>query len=194
LAQAPAIAPPAPPAPAAPAPAAANTPTYGPPIAGLCLFARDVAMSNSQAGVSVLQQLKQLSQSISGQLSPQRDAIAKEEQALLAQKAKLTPARAQQRAVEIQEKAQAFDRLVQTRNAQIAQTRDGAMEKIASAMTPMLVASITAHKCAVLFERNSSYGVNPAMDLTGEIIDKLNAAMPTVTVTLAPPPTGQAQR
>ena len=39
------------------APAAA--PVYGPPIVGLCLFARVEALTRSQAGVSATQQLAQ---------------------------------------------------------------------------------------------------------------------------------------
>jgi Skp family chaperone for outer membrane proteins len=172
---------------------AAGIPAYGPPLTGVCLFSRDIALNSSQAGVSVGQQLQQLSQGIQTNLNPQRDAIAKEDQTLTAQKAKLPAAQYAQRVNELQQRAQAFTQTVQTRNAQITQTRDKAMEQIAAAMNPILVASISAHHCSVVLDRNGIYGANPAMDLTAEVVQQVNVRMPTLTVSLSPPEAVQAQ-
>jgi Skp family chaperone for outer membrane proteins len=172
---------------------AANIPAYGPPLTGVCLFSRDIALNSSQAGVSVGQQLQQISQGIQTNLNPQRDAIAKEDTTLNAQKAKLPAAQYAQRVNELQQRAQAFTQTVQTRNAQITQTHDKAMDQIAAAINPILIASISAHHCSLVLERNGIYGANPAMDLTAEVVQKLNASLPTVAVTLAPPEAVQAQ-
>ncbi|HUO21299.1 MAG TPA: OmpH family outer membrane protein [Caulobacteraceae bacterium] len=177
-------------APAAAAPAA-NMPTYGPPLTGVCVFSRDMALNTSAAGVSVNTQLQQMEQSANATLAPQRDALAAEDKALSAEKAKLTPAKFQERVAALQQRAQAYSQTVQSRNAQFSQAHDKAQDQIAQAVTPLLVASITAHACSLIVERNSIYGANPAMDLTPEVIQKLNAALPTVTVVLGPAPTGQ---
>lgn len=171
-----------------PAAPAANVPTYGPPISGMCLFTRDAALNTSQVGVGVNQQLQQLSQGIASNLDPERDAIAAEDKALAAEKAKLTPAKFQERALALQKRAQTYEQTVQTRNAQLTQTRDKAMAQIADAVTPIVVAKITAHHCSLVFEsRGIIYGANPAMDLTPEVIQQLNAALPSVAVSLLPP-------
>ena len=43
-------------------------PTYGPPLTGVCLFGRDVAVAGSEAGKGVSQRLQQLSQGIQTEL------------------------------------------------------------------------------------------------------------------------------
>jgi Skp family chaperone for outer membrane proteins len=173
--------------PATPAPAA-NVPTYGPPISGVCLFTRDVALNTSQAGVGVNQQLQQISQGIASNLNPERDAIAAEDKAIAAEKAKLSAAKFQERALALQKRAQTYEQTVQTRNAQLTQTRDKAMAQIADAVTPIVVAKITEHHCSLVFEsRGIVYGANPAMDLTPEVIQQLNTVLPAVAVSLLPP-------
>lgn len=172
---------------------ASNVPTYGPPLTGVCIFSRDMALTTSQAGVSANQQLQQISKDLDAGLAPERDAIGKEDQALTAAKAKLSAADYQKRAAALQQRAQAYTAMVQTRNAQFTQTRDKATDQIATAVTPILVASITEHHCSLVLERGGIYGANAAMDLTPEVIQKLNAQMPTLAVSLAPPPAAQAQ-
>jgi Skp family chaperone for outer membrane proteins len=184
--------------PAAPAsPAAtppANVPTYGPPLTGVCVFTRDAALNTSQAGVSANQQLQQIAQGIAASLNPERDAISAEDKALAAEKAKLSPAKLQERGLALQKRAQAYGQTVQTRNAQLTQTHDKAFSQIAQAMTPILVSKITEHHCSLVMEsRGIIYGANPAMDLTSEVVQQLNAALPTVTVTLLPPEALQQQ-
>jgi Skp family chaperone for outer membrane proteins len=172
---------------------AANVPTYGPPLTGVCIFSRDTALGTSQAGVSANQQLQQISKTLEAGLTPERDAIAKEDQTLTAEKAKLSAADYQKRAAALQKRAQAYTNMVQARNAQFTQTRDKATDQIATAVTPLLVASITEHHCSLVLERGGIYGANAAMDLTADVIQKLNAALPTVAVSLAPPQAGPAQ-
>ncbi|HVY35555.1 MAG TPA: OmpH family outer membrane protein [Caulobacteraceae bacterium] len=180
--------------PAAPAPAAANVPAYGPPITGVCIFTREVALGTSQAGVSVIQQLQQLSKGIESNLAPEREAIDKADKTLAAEKAKLSSAKFQERAAALQQRAQTFAQTVQTRNAQIGQSRDKAMAQIGEALTPIVVSKISEHHCSLVLEsRGIIYGANPAMDLTPEVIQQLNTALPTVTVTLLPPEALQAK-
>jgi Skp family chaperone for outer membrane proteins len=172
-------------------PTASNTPTYGPPIPGVCVFSRDVALNTSQAGVSANQQIQKMEQDAEATIGPERTAITEADKALSAEKPKLAPAKYQERAAALQQRVQAYSVLVQTRNAQFSHTHDKAMSQIAQAVTPILVATITDHKCSLVVERGGIYGANPAMDLTPEVVQKLNAVLPTITVTLEPPPSAQ---
>ena len=176
-------------APAAPDPAAAantNIPTYGPPLPGVCIFSRDTALGTSQAGVSVIQQLSAMETSAKADLDKERDSITAEDKSLGADKAKLPPAKYQERQAALQQRVQTYEATIQIRNNQFARTREKAMDQIAQTVTPILVSSITAHKCSLVIERGGIYGGNAAMDLTPEVIQKLNAAMPTYAVTLEP--------
>ena len=176
-------------APAAAAPS--NVPNYGPPLPGVCVFSRDVALGTSAAGVSVNQQLQQMEQAAQGSLNTERLAIQQADKALSADKAKLTPAKYQERVGALQQRAQAYEAGVQARSNQFSQARDNATGQIAQAITPILVTTISEHHCSLVIERNSLLGANPAMELTPEVIQKLNAALPGVTVTL---PTAPAAR
>ena len=176
------------------APPAANVPTYGPPLTGVCVFSRDTALNTSAAGQSANQQLQQIAQSIQTQMNVERDAIVTENKALVAEKAKLTAAKLQARQAALQQRAQTFQQTIQLRNAQVQQTHDKTMDQIAASVTPILVSTITAHACSLIVERNGIYGANPAMDLTPEVITKLNAALPTVAVTLLTPEQVQQQQ
>ena len=184
----------APVTPAAPAPTqAANVPTYGEPIAGICVFSRDVALATSNAGLGVNKQLAPLYQAAQTELNGQRDALTKDKKTLFAEKAKLSAAKFQKRLAALQQRAQVYNTVLQTRNAQFTQTRAKAMDQIAAAVTPILVDAITAHHCALVVERASIYGANPAMDLTADVVKQLNIAMPTLTVSLLPPEALQGQ-
>lgn len=182
---------------AAPAPVTApavNVPTYGAPIAGICVFSRDVALSTSDAGLGVNKQLAPLYQAAQTDLNGQRDTLTKDNKTLFAEKAKLSAAKFQARLAALQQRAQVYNSALQTRNAQFTQTRAKAMDQIAAAVTPILVDAITAHHCALVVERASIYGANPAMDLTADVVKQLNIAMPTLTVSLLPPEALQGQR
>jgi Skp family chaperone for outer membrane proteins len=151
-----------------------------------------MALSTSQAGVSAGQQLQQISKSLEAGLTPERDAIAKEDQALAAEKAKLSPAEYQKRGAALERRAQAYTNTIQARNAQFTQTRDKTTEQIATAVTPILVAVITAHHCSLVLERGGIYGATPAMDITPDVIKTLNTTLPTISVSLVQPAAEQA--
>ena len=178
--------------PAASAAPAANVPTYGPPLSGICVFSKDLALTTSAAGVSVNQQLQQLSQSAQATLDVERNAITAADKALTAEKPKLSAAKYQTEQSALQQRAQTYTATVQARQAQFSQARDKALDQIAATVTPILVATITERHCSIIVERGGIYGANPAMDLTPDVIQKLNAVLPTVAVSL-PPEAAQGQ-
>ncbi len=163
---------------------AANVPTYGPPIEGVCVFSKDAALTTSAAGVSVNQQLQQLSQSAQAPLDAERNAITAADKALTAEKPKLSAAKYQAEQGSLQQRAQAWQMTVQARQTQFNQARDKALDQIAATVTPVLVATITARHCSIIVERGGIYGANPAMDLTPDVVQKLNTILPAVVVSL----------
>jgi Skp family chaperone for outer membrane proteins len=172
---------------AAPQAAPPFNPTYGAPIAGVCVFSQTQAIGRSQAGVSAGGQLERLSQSVQSDLAAQRTALIAQGKALAAEKAKLSAAEYARRTSDLEQRAQAFDRLANTRSAQLRQTRTIALGQIGAAMTPILAASVTSHRCGLVLDAGATYGSNAAMDLTAGVVQKLNAKLPSVTVTLATP-------
>jgi outer membrane protein len=170
------------------APALAQvTPAPGAPLAGLCVYSENVILGQSQAGAGANQQLTQLQTSINSELRAARDKLVADDQALTAQKAKLSAADFAAQGAALQARARDLQNLATTRNSQLTRTRDGAIAQISKAALPLLNASLTAHHCAIVLDKAPVYSVNPAMDLTGEVMQRLNATLPAITVTLAAP-------
>ena len=63
----------------------------------------------------------------------------------------------------------------------------GGRRQIGAAALPALNAALTAHRCSIVLDKGRVYSVNAAMDLTPEVIQKVNAALPTITLQLAAP-------
>jgi outer membrane protein len=166
----------------------------GAPLAGVCVYSEELTLSQTQAAIAANQQLAKMQQTVNGEVKPTNDALISEAKGLEARKASMPAAQYQQSATDLQRRAQAQDALIRTRNDQLARTRDQAVRQIGAAALPILNAAITAHRCSIVLDKGRIYSVNAAMDLTPEVIQKVNAAMPTVTLQLAPPQQAQAAR
>ena len=160
------------------APAVPNANPMGPPIAGVCLFARDAAIAKSKAGAATDARLRQLAQGVQAELASERQAIVTENDALKAIPAAQRP---QARVDALDKRAAAFNQLQQLRTAQLQATRAQAIEQILKQMDPVLGPVSTGRHCSVVFERTATYGFNAAMDLTPTVVQQLDARMPTMT-------------
>jgi Skp family chaperone for outer membrane proteins len=164
----------------------------GAPLPGVCVYSEELTLSQTQAAIAANQQLAKMQQTVNGEVKPTNDALISEAKGLEARKASMPAAQYQQSATDLQRRAQAQDALIRTRNDQLARTRDQAVRQIGAAALPALNAALTAHRCSVVLDKGRIYSVNAAMDLTPEVIQKVNAALPTVTLQLAPPQQAQA--
>jgi Skp family chaperone for outer membrane proteins len=168
-------------------PAAASQNPLGPPIAGVCVFGRDIAVSNSKAGQATDARLRVLAQQVQTELTPESKAILAENAAINAEGAKLTSSQKQTRLDALQRRAGAFDELRQQRTAQLQQTRTRAVDTILQTMNEVLGPIASTRHCSIILERNSTYGSNPAMDLTPAVVQAVDARVPTMTFDLSPP-------
>lgn len=168
--------------------------THGPPVLGVCVFAKDQALETSKAGASAVEQIRQFASAASAKLKPERDAIAQENQALMDQRASLSPAQLQQRGIALQQKNAEFQEVSQQRSAQLQQTQANAVSRILVAINPALTTVSAAHHCSLILERGQVYGVNASMDLTAEVIKRVDATLPPFKVELASVPAGSPAR
>lgn len=161
----------------------------GAPLTGVCVYSESSLLGQSAAGVAANRQLAQIQQSVNAELVALRDKLITDDRSLTAQKAQLPATDFNQRAAGLQARARDLDALARTRDNQLARTRDDAVGQISRAALPLFNASLTAHRCAIVFDRTPVYSVNPAMDLTGDVIQRLNAVMTSITLQLAAPQT-----
>jgi hypothetical protein len=172
----------------------AAVPVFGPPIVGLCLFARAEALTRSQAGVSATQQLAQFGLGIDAELKAQEGAIHNDDVALATQKAALPPADYQQRVVQMRQRYADLDRTRALRAAQLDVTRKQALAVVGQIVDPSLADTITTHHCSAVFERSATYGAAGSSDITGAVIQKMDGIQSMVAIRLATPEAAQAAR
>jgi Skp family chaperone for outer membrane proteins len=168
---------------AQPAPVA----TYGPPTPGACLFAQAEALSQSHAGISADQQLKQFAEGADAELKAQRTAIFNDDHALAQQKSSLSAADYDQRVAQLRQRYAELDRTRSLRDAQLNLTRRDAAAQIMNILQPSLAETITARHCSFVLERSVTYGAADALDITAAVIQRMDARLSFVPLRLAPP-------
>ena len=60
--------------------------------------------------------------------------------------------------------------------------------KISEAVEPLLVAVYQEKGCGIMIDRESVFILNPAMDVTDTVIQRLNAQLPTLSFNRMPVP------
>jgi outer membrane protein len=177
-----ATAPAARPAAAAAAPAgAAPTPPPGPAIPGVCVVSYERAVAESTAGAAFQTRMQQLTAQVEAELSPERTTIQNDGRTLEGQRATLPPDQFQQRAVALNTRIEQYSEKEQLRGQELEATRQKALQNIVAQINPLVISLYTAKNCSVVMEANSLIAVNPAMDLTSQVVAQLNTRLPSVT-------------
>ena len=161
-----------------------------PPIGGVCIYSKNNVLGRSLAGLSAHEQLAQLQQSSDIDLAAQQDRLLADERTLSGEKSRMLAANFDRRSASLQRKAEQLTALSRIRDRQINETRAEAFGRIAATAEPLLTASVADHHCAILLDRGAGYSVTPDMDLTNDVITRLNGVMPIISLQLAPPEGG----
>ena len=83
---------------------------------------------------------------------------------------------------------QEAQQLEQTRQQELQYTQGLQIRAIAQAADPILVAVYQERGCGLLLDRSAVYIANPAMDITDVVIQRLNAALPSLSFNRTPVP------
>ena len=162
----------------APAPAtttAAPQVTHGAAVPGVCVVSVEAAIGNSTVGKFVQTRLQQLLGQVNAELNGEKTAIDNEAKTLEGQRATLDQNALEQRAAALQVRANALQRKAQQREREIQVTEQKAFGRVGEEMEPLIRTAYQQKACAVLFNRNSVVLVNPASDLTPQVVTALNA-------------------
>lgn len=159
----------------------------GPAIPGVCVYFNQQLLAQSTAGVAVQARMEQLATEVQGELQPYATTIQSEIQRLQAAGATATDADRQALQTRIQEAQQ----LEQTRENELRYTLGEQRRLISAAVEPVLVAVYQERGCGILIDRESVFILNPAMDVTPTVIERVNAALPTLNFNRLPVPVQQ---
>ena len=178
------------------APTAASAQTAGPQnpgpaIPGVCVYFNQRLLAQSTVGQAVQARLEQLATEVQGELSPYGTAIQTEITALQQGGQAADPDGSRRAA--LQQRVQEAQGLEQTRQDELRYTLGEPRRLISAAVEPILVAVYQERGCGILLDRESVFIMNPAMDVTDTVIERLNAALPTLSFNRLPVPVQQAQ-
>jgi Skp family chaperone for outer membrane proteins len=160
----------------------------GPVIPGVCVYFNQQALAQSTVGQAVQTRMEQLAQEVQGEIAPYATQLQTEYQALQQGAATIPADQLNQRRQALQQRAQEAQQLEQTRDNELRYTLGEQRKKISEAIEPILVAVYQEKGCGILVDRESVFIMNPAMDVTSLVIQRLNAAMPTLSFNRMPVP------
>lgn len=166
----------------------------GPVIPGVCVYYNARLLAQSSAGQAVETRMQQLAQEVQGELQPYATQIQTEAQALQSAGASLPADQANQRRQALQQRVQEAQQLEATRENELRYTLAMQRQAITTAVSPILTAIYQEKGCGLLLDRESVFMMNPAMDVTDLVIQRLNTALPTLSFNRMPVPAQQGQQ
>ncbi len=160
----------------------------GPAIPGVCVYFNQRVLAQSTVGQAVQARMEQLAQEVQGELQPYATAIQTEAQALQQGQATIPADQMNQRRQQLQQRIQEAQQLEATRDNELRYTLAEQRRKISEAIEPLLVAVYQEKGCGIMIDRESVFILNPAMDVTDTVIQRLNAQLPTLSFNRMPVP------
>ena len=163
----------------------------GPNIPGVCVYFNQRLLATSTAGQAVQARMEQLATEVQGELSPYATTIQNEITSLQQGGQAADPDGARRTA--LQARIQEAQTLEQTRQDELRYTLSEQRRLISAAVEPILVAVYQERGCGILIDRESVFILNPAMDVTDVVIERLNSQLPTLSFNRLPVPAQAAQ-
>jgi outer membrane protein len=160
--------------PAAPA-APQSPPPVGAPLAGVCVLSVDQAIYASTVGKAMVQRLSQLDSQAGSEVKDEQTAVQADAKTLEAQKSSLTPDQYQQRGGQLQARWDAAQRKGQIRQQELQLTEEKAQQRFNSEMDPVVRQIFVQRSCSILLNARSLIYPTPAMDITQQVVQGLNA-------------------
>ena len=160
----------------------------GPAIPGVCVYFNQRVLAQSTVGQAVQTRMEQLAQEVQGELQPYATAIQTEAQALQQGAATIPADQMNQRRQALQTRIQEAQQLEGTRDNELRYTLAQQRQKISEAIEPLLVAVYQEKGCGIMIDRESVFIMNPAMDVTDTVIQRLNDQLPTLRFNRMPVP------
>ena len=171
--------------------AAAQDQNFGPAIPGVCVYHHDRLLAQSTAGQSVQAGMQRIQQEVQAELAPFEQFAQSEVQALQQVRATIPQDQFTQREQALNARVQEARQLAQTRDNELRYTQAMQLQQITQAADPIILALYTERGCGILISRESVLRVNPSMDITEAAIQRVNAALPSLSFTRMPVPAQQ---
>lgn len=178
--------------PAAPAPQAQPQPTVQTPP-GTPLPPAVIAVVNTQrilaqakAAVAIRTQIEQMRAQTQAQITRNEEGLRAEEQELARQRSVLAPQAFQDRERAFRARVGQMQEQVQTLQRDLENTYNNAMVEVRQAMGPIFVEATRARGVNLILDNNQVVFGERSLEITDEIIQRLDAALPSVRLQTPP--------
>lgn len=164
----------------------------GPVVPGVCLLSRQAVFANAKVATAATARLQQLATEAQTEVNAERAPLDKDQAALEAEFAKLTPEQRTQRQQALMKRMQPIQAKAEQRSREIEATRARVLAQISDRAQPVIAEVYRARKCGLLFDRNGVMGGNLANDLTAEVVIALDAKVAPLSFNREPLPAAPA--
>lgn len=153
------------------------------PSAVILFLDRGTVLRKSAVGVDMYKQVEALAKKMEADFAPENKKIQTDIQALQAQADVLTPQARQAKVKELEGRRQALQKKVQDRQTSIQTGLATARTQIERALAPILEKLLNERRANLLLDRGLVVLGATELDITNDVIGRLNKALPKVTVT-----------
>lgn len=142
-------------------------------------------LNESQAAVSIRRQVAKMSRSLASDFKRAQQKWRKERKNLVSQRPILSPERFAQRVKEFERRVKSEQATFRRRRDGIDKNLQGAMAKVQGVFAEIAKAIAKRKSISVLFKRSSAVLIAPTLDITPEVLKRLNKRLPSVVVPLS---------
>jgi outer membrane protein len=175
--------------------AVAAAPTSGAaPIARVLMVDLRRVMATSKAGQDIARQVADLKKKAQADLSSEGQGLQREKAALEQQAAILAPDVKARKARDFEARVAAFQKKLQQRGGLIQGGVIKAQQQIEQALGPILQGIMQERRATVLLDRSAVLLAPNAIDVTADVVRRMDTRLPAVTVELTPLPPGAQQQ
>ncbi|MCE9523243.1 MAG: OmpH family outer membrane protein [Alphaproteobacteria bacterium] len=183
------------PKPAAPAAGVKPVAATGKAPGAIILFLdRGTVLRASAVGTDMYKQVEALAKKMETDFAPENKKLQADVQALQNQAAVLSPEVRQQKVKELEGRRQAFQKKVQDRQAAIQAGLANSRTQVEKALGPILEKIMLERSANLLLDRGLVVLGATDLDVTTTVIQRLNVALPKVTVTPVAPKAAAAPK
>lgn len=156
------------------APAAPATPPP-PALPGICAFSHDGSVAGSKLGQYIRQRMDTITKQTQAELQTTGEALNNDARTTDAARATLSQEAFEQKALDIRQRGDAFQRLQQVREREVQATAGKALQRFDTEANPLFEMAVRERNCSIVLDSDTAYFVSPTMDITGGVIQKLDA-------------------
>ncbi len=154
---------------------------------------RGAILRTSVAGKDLIRQIDEYGKAMEAKYGEEEKKLRADAQELQEQAGVLSPEARQKKEKELRDRGEALQKKVQEEQAAIQNGINIARTELEKALGPILKTLFEERGATIMLDRGAIVLGSVDIDVTGEVIKRLDAALPTVTVTPVAPEPGAEQ-